>query len=74
MNAYTDHRAWEEEATLIHKVSCPDCGAEIGAPDDVMLKEVLSCPDCGLELEVTKIDGDKLDLQKILIEKEDWGE
>lgn len=58
----------------MHKVSCPDCGAEIDTPDDVMLKEVLSCPDCGLELEVTKIDGDKLDLQKILIEKEDWGE
>jgi lysine biosynthesis protein LysW len=39
-----------------------------------MLKEILSCPDCGLELEVTKIDADKLELQKILIEKEDWGE
>ncbi len=62
------------EVTTIKKVSCPECGAEIEAPDDVMLKEILSCPDCGLELEVVKIEGDKLELQKILIEKEDWGE
>ena len=34
----------------------------------------MNCPDCGLELEVTKIDTDKLELQKILVEKEDWGE
>ena len=53
---------------------CPECGAEINAPHDVMLKEILSCPDCGLELEVTKIDGEDLELKKILIEKEDWGE
>ena len=62
------------EATAIKKVNCPECGAEIQAPDDVMLKEILSCPDCGLELEVVKIESDKLELQKILIEKEDWGE
>lgn len=59
---------------MISTVSCPECGAEIEAPDDVMLKEILSCPDCGLELEVAKVDGDKLDLHKILVEKEDWGE
>ena len=53
---------------------CPECGAAIEAPDDVMLKEILSCPDCGLELEVVKVDGEKLELQKVLIEKEDWGE
>jgi alpha-aminoadipate carrier protein LysW len=62
------------EVTVIKKVSCPECGAEIQAPDDVMLKEILSCPDCGLELEVVKIEGEKIELQKILIEKEDWGE
>jgi len=62
------------EVTVIKKVNCPECGAEIQAPDDVMLKEILSCPDCGLELEVVKIEGEKLELQKILIEKEDWGE
>lgn len=55
-------------------VSCPECGAEIVAPIDVMLKEILSCPDCGLELEVAMINGQNLELKKILIEKEDWGE
>jgi alpha-aminoadipate carrier protein LysW len=62
------------EATTISMVSCPECGAEINAPNDVILKEILSCPDCGLELEVAKIDGPSLELKKILIEKEDWGE
>jgi alpha-aminoadipate carrier protein LysW len=62
------------EVTPIKRVSCPECGAEIQAADDVMLKEILSCPDCGLELEVVEIQGDKLELQKIFIEKEDWGE
>jgi alpha-aminoadipate carrier protein LysW len=64
----------EKEDTTISKVSCPECNADIEAPDDVMLKEILNCPDCGLELEVVKVDGEKLELQKILIEKEDWGE
>jgi alpha-aminoadipate carrier protein LysW len=63
-----------KEATTISMVSCPECGAEINAPSDVMLKEILSCPDCGLELEVAKIEGQNLELKKILIEKEDWGE
>ena len=62
------------ETTTISIVSCPECGAEINAPEDVMLKEILSCPDCGLELEVTRIDGRNLELKKLLIEKEDWGE
>ena len=69
------HREVEmKEATTISMVSCPECGAEINAPNDVILKEILSCPDCGLELEVAKIDGPSLELKKILIEKEDWGE
>lgn len=69
------HRQVEmKEATTISMVSCPECGAEINAPNDVILKEILSCPDCGLELEVAKIDGPSLELKKILIEKEDWGE
>lgn len=78
MKAYTNQYVRETrsklEVTAIKKVSCPECGAEIDAADDVMLKEILSCPDCGLELEVTKIEDDKVELQKIFIEKEDWGE
>jgi len=53
---------------------CPDCDAELEAPEDVMLGEILSCPDCGLELEVKQIKGGSLELQELGIEGEDWGE
>lgn len=56
------------------KITCPECGAEYEAPEDVMLKEILTCPDCSLEVEVTKIEGDSLEYRKIVMEKEDWGE
>ena len=53
---------------------CPDCLAEIDLPDDLMVGEIVSCPDCGLELEVESIEEGKVELQKLVIEKEDWGE
>ena len=56
------------------KTTCPDCLAEIDLPDDVMVGEIVSCPDCGLELEVESAEGGKIALQKLVIEKEDWGE
>lgn len=56
------------------KVICPDCAAEFDVPDDVMVGEIVSCPDCGLDLEVEKVEGNNVELQKIAIEKEDWGE
>jgi len=56
------------------KTSCPDCLAEIDVPDDIMVGEIVSCPDCGLELEVEKAEGQAVELQKLAIEKEDWGE
>lgn len=56
------------------KVICPDCAAEFDVPDDVMVGEIVSCPDCGLDLEVEKVEGNTVELQKISIEKEDWGE
>jgi lysine biosynthesis protein LysW len=39
-----------------------------------MAGEIASCPDCGLDLEVVKIDGSNVELQRISIEKEDWSE
>ena len=30
--------------------------------------------DCGLDLEVQKAEGQTIELQKLAIEKEDWGE
>ena len=53
---------------------CPDCEAEIRVPEGTTLGEIVSCPDCGLELEVKAINGDRVDLKEISIEKEDWGE
>lgn len=56
------------------KVKCPDCSAEFDVPDDVMVGEIVSCPDCGLDLEVVKVEDSDVELQRIAIEKEDWGE
>ena len=53
---------------------CPDCEADMEIADDVMVGEILSCPDCGLDLEVKRIEGQTVELQKLAIEKEDWGE
>jgi alpha-aminoadipate carrier protein LysW len=53
---------------------CPDCDAELEIPEDVIQGEILSCPSCGLELEVTKIQGESVELKELGIEGEDWGE
>jgi len=47
---------------------------EIDVPDDVMVGEIVSCPDCGLELEVKSVEGGNVELEKLSIEKEDWGQ
>jgi alpha-aminoadipate carrier protein LysW len=59
---------------MAKKIICPECGAEFEASEDVMLREILTCPDCGLEIEVTKIENEKIECRKIVMEKEDWGE
>jgi alpha-aminoadipate carrier protein LysW len=56
------------------KVICPECAAEFEATDDVMLREVITCPDCGLDLDVTEIHEDHVKVEKITLEREDWGE
>ena len=56
------------------KISCLECGVEFEVPDDVMLREVVTCPDCGLELEVKEIHDDHVNVEKIVLEREDWGE
>ena len=53
---------------------CPDCEADIDVADDAMTGEILSCPDCGLDLEVKTISPQTVELEKLAIEKEDWGE
>ena len=54
--------------------SCPDCLAEIEIPEDVMVGEIIECTDCGLELEVEKVEANQVEIQRLSIEKEDWGE
>jgi lysine biosynthesis protein LysW len=39
-----------------------------------MVGEIVSCPDCGLEIEVKSNENGKIELEKLSIEKEDWGE
>lgn len=56
------------------KATCPDCLAEIDIQDDALVGEIVNCPDCGLELEVESITDKKIELTKLTIEKEDWGE
>jgi alpha-aminoadipate carrier protein LysW len=59
---------------VVNNGKCPDCDAELEIPEDVMQGEILSCPSCGLELEVTKIQGESVELKELGIEGEDWGE
>ena len=52
--------------------SCPECGAQLEMPDDVMVGEILDCADCGAELEV--MGTSPLCLELAPEEEEDWGE
>jgi len=55
---------------------CPDCDSDLDVPCDIEEGEILSCPGCGLELEVKSANGggERVDLQELTIEGEDWGE
>ena len=55
---------------------CPDCDSELDVPCDIEEGEILSCAGCGLELEVKSANGggERVDLQELTIEGEDWGE
>ncbi|MFX1519910.1 MAG: lysine biosynthesis protein LysW [Promethearchaeota archaeon] len=55
-------------------VECPECCAEIDAPEDVMVGEILDCPDCGVEVEVKEVNGNGIEICMAEIEGEDWGE
>jgi alpha-aminoadipate carrier protein LysW len=58
----------------VKSAKCPECDAELNTPDDVKVGEILSCPECGLELEVKLVEGDRLELEELFFEGEDWGE
>jgi alpha-aminoadipate carrier protein LysW len=53
-------------------IICVECAAEIEAPEEVLLGEILECPDCGVELEVVGTDPVSVELAPEI--QEDWGE
>ena len=53
-------------------IECPVCGAEVIAPDDAILGELLDCEDCGTELEVTGLE--PLAVEIAPESDEDWGQ
>lgn len=55
------------------EIECPECITKIEIPNDALEGEIVSCPDCGLDLEI-KVSEGKITLEKLSIEKEDWGE
>lgn len=55
-------------------VICPECGAKINVPNDILKGEVITCPDCGLELEVKEVNTNSVVVEELRIEGEDWGE
>jgi alpha-aminoadipate carrier protein LysW len=53
---------------------CPECDIDIDVPDDAIDGEILSCLDCGEEFEVNIRKNKKIELKKMIAEREDWGE
>jgi alpha-aminoadipate carrier protein LysW len=58
----------------LRSIECPQCGATIEVPDDVVMGEILDCPDCGTELEVIEVNDSEIKISTAEIEGEDWGE
>ncbi len=59
--------------TMPKRVTCEICGTEFDIPDDVVDGELVSCPTCGQKYQVVLNTG-VLQLKKIEVEAEDWGE
>lgn len=55
------------------RVECPDCGAEVPIPEDVLAGEIVTCPDCGADYEVA-VGEDGVSLKPAETSGEDWGE
>ncbi len=53
---------------------CPECDVDIDIPNDALDGEMLSCSDCGEEFEVNIRKNKKIELKKMIAEREDWGE
>lgn len=56
------------------KIECKDCGAEISAPDDAVVGEILTCPDCGADFEIASKTAESVELKPAESIGEDWGQ
>lgn len=34
---------------------CPECGAQVDVPDEIMVDEIVECPECAVELQVASL-------------------
>ncbi|MDW0314247.1 MAG: alpha-aminoadipate/glutamate carrier protein LysW/ArgW [Nitrososphaeraceae archaeon] len=55
-------------------IECKDCGAEIKAPDDTVVGEIVTCPDCGADFEIVSKTAEKLEIKPAESVGEDWGQ
>lgn len=56
------------------KTECKDCGAEMKAPEDAVVGEILTCPDCGADFEIVSQMEGKIEVKAAESVGEDWGQ
>ena len=56
----------------VRELECPECGAVVTLPEDVMQGEIVSCDECGVEWEI--VQGEPWELVRAPDVEEDWGE
>jgi alpha-aminoadipate carrier protein LysW len=59
---------------IMVKCECPSCYFKIELEEGTIEGEVIPCPDCGVDLEITKIEGDQVEVIVAELAEEDWGE
>jgi len=52
--------------------TCPECGATLTLPANLVEGEIVTCPDCGADLEVQSLDPPELALALAPASEEDW--
>ena len=44
-------------------MKCPECDAELNIPEDTAVGEIVSCSDCGADYEISKKDGNTIEIK-----------
>ena len=55
-------------------MKCPECDADLNIPEDTAVGEIVSCSDCGADYEISKKDGNIVEIKEAETVGEDWGE